>query len=239
LLRHLHCLKKKLLFYIYAVIVKQKKTEWCRIYYSLTQCRRVRAAIQTQNEWSGGPEAGTLGAGSVGVGGYGWLCWLVAGLRRVPSAWLRCAWTLWAVAGRPPGSDLFASKMGGGGRAVADAGGARVEGSTIDTAWRRGTASHWSLFLTRRQRCVRQQDDSRGFWAKCSEQDVAPVTPIHHLRTANARVYTSRMPCALTVILLPESRAHGCHMLQTWFGEWTLLGVRVAQGREPRRRRRG
>ena len=100
MLRHLHCLKKKLLFYIYAVIVKQKKTEWCRIYYSLTQCRRVRAAIQTQNEWSGGPEAGTLGAGSVGVGGYGWLCWLVAGLRRVPSAWLRCAWTLWAVAGR-------------------------------------------------------------------------------------------------------------------------------------------
>jgi hypothetical protein len=60
--------KKKLLFYIYAVIVKQKKTELCRIYYSPTQWRRVRAAIQTQNEWSGGPEAGTLGAGSVGVG---------------------------------------------------------------------------------------------------------------------------------------------------------------------------
>jgi hypothetical protein len=38
------------------------------------------------------------------------------------------------VAGRPPGSDLFASKMGGGGRAVTDAGGARVEGATIDTA---------------------------------------------------------------------------------------------------------
>ena len=47
--------------------------------------------------------------------------------------------------------------------------------------------------------------------------------------TANARVCTSRMPCALTVILLPESHAHGCHMLQTWFPEWTRLGVHVAQ----------
>ena len=37
------------------------------------------------------------------------------------------------------------------------------------------------------------------------------------LLTANARVCTSRMPCALTAILLPESLAHGCHMLQTWF----------------------
>ena len=37
------------------------------------------------------------------------------------------------------------------------------------------------------------------------------------LLTANARVCTLRMPCALTAILLPESLAHGCHMLQTWF----------------------
>ena len=65
------------------------------------------------------------------------------------------------------------------------------------------------------------------------------ANPIRHLRTANARVCTSRMPCALTSMLLPESRAHGCHMLQTWFPEWTLLGVRVARGREQRRRRRG
>jgi hypothetical protein len=43
-----------------------------------------------------------------------WLRWPVAGLRCVPSARLRCARELWAVAGRPPGSDLFASKMGGG-----------------------------------------------------------------------------------------------------------------------------
>ena len=59
------------------------------------------------------------------------------------------------------------------------------------------------------------------------------------LLTANARVCTLRMPCALTAILLPESLAHGCHMLQTWFPEWTQLGVHVARGLEPRRRRRG
>ena len=59
------------------------------------------------------------------------------------------------------------------------------------------------------------------------------------LLTANARVCTLRMPCALTAILLPESLEHGCHMLQTWFPEWTQLGVHVALGREPRRRRRG
>ncbi len=116
-------------------------------------------------------------------------------------------------------------------RGRADAGGARVEGATIDTAWRRGTASRSrSLFLARRRRRVRQQGASRGFWAKCSEQDVAPVTPIRHLRTANARVCTSRMPCALTAILLPESRAHGCHMLQTWFPGWTRLGCARGAG---------
>jgi hypothetical protein len=59
------------------------------------------------------------------------------------------------------------------------------------------------------------------------------------LRTENARVCTSRMPCALTAILLPESLAHSCHMLQTWFPEWTRLGVHVALGLEPLRRRRG
>ena len=52
--------------------------------------------------------------------------------------------------------------------------------------------------------------------------------------TANTRVCTSRMQCALTVILLPESREHGCHMLKTWFPD---LGVPVELGR--RRRRRG
>jgi hypothetical protein len=50
------------------------------------------------------------------------------------------------------------------------------------------------------------------------------------LLTANARVCTSRMPCALTAILLPESRAHGCHMLQTWFPEWTRLGCARGAG---------
>jgi len=47
-------------------------------------------------------------------------------------------------------------------RAVADAGGARVEGATMGTAWRCGTASHSrSLCLTRRRRRVRQQGASR------------------------------------------------------------------------------
>ena len=83
--------------------------------------------------------------------------------------------------------------MRGGGSAVADTGGARVEGAMIDTAWRRGTASRSrSLFFARRRRLVRLQGASRGFWAKCSVQDVAPVTPIRHLRPANAGVCTSR-----------------------------------------------
>ena len=102
----------------------------------------------------------------------------------------------------------------GWGRTVCDAGGARVEGATIDTAWRRDTASRSrNLFFARRRRRVRQQVASRGSWAKYSaQQDVAPVTPIRHLWPANARVCTSRMQCALTATLLPESRAHGCHM---------------------------
>ena len=149
-----------------------------------------------------------------------------AAVRALGTASLRAG----AVGRRRASSGVGSICVQNGGRAVADAGGARVEGATIDTAWRRGTASRSrSLFFARRRRRVRQQGASRGFWAKCSEQDVAPVTPIRHLRTANTRVYTSRMSCALTVILLPESHAHGCHMLQTWFPEWTRLGVHVAQ----------
>jgi hypothetical protein len=55
----------------------------------------------------------------------------------------------------------------GGGRAVADAGGARVEGATIETAWRRGTASRSrSLFFARRRRRVRLPS------ATCSRSEV-------------------------------------------------------------------
>ena len=105
----------------------------------------------------------------------------------------KLARTLLTIADRPLGSDLFQSKMRDGGSAVADTGGARVEGAMIDTAWRRGTASRSrSLFFARRRRLVRLQGASRGFWAKCSVQDVAPVTPIRHLRPANAGVCTSR-----------------------------------------------
>jgi hypothetical protein len=62
------------------------------------------------------------------MGGCVWLRWPVAGLRCVFSARLRCARTLWAIAGRPPGSEagveggalesvslgLGAAGMGGG-----------------------------------------------------------------------------------------------------------------------------
>jgi hypothetical protein len=59
----------------------------------------------------------------------------------------------------------FPSKMRGGeGRTVADAGRARVEGVTICTAWRGGTASRSrSLCFARRRRRVRQQGASRVF----------------------------------------------------------------------------
>ena len=72
---------------------------------------------------SGGPEAGARGAGAVGVGGCAWLHWQVAGLRCVSLARLRCARTVWAAAGLPPGSDLFPSGVGvGGGSSPAPAG---------------------------------------------------------------------------------------------------------------------
>jgi hypothetical protein len=48
-------------------------------------------------------EAGALGAVVVGVGGCARLHWLVAGLWSVSSARLRCARTLGAVSGLPPG----------------------------------------------------------------------------------------------------------------------------------------
>jgi hypothetical protein len=53
-----------------------------------------------------------------------------------------------------------------------------------------------------------QQGDSRGSWQnalrKTSRPSRQPAT-----WPANARVCTSRMQCAVTVILLPELRAHG------------------------------
>jgi len=126
-----------------------------------------------------GSGAGALGAGAVGVGGCAWLRWPVTGLQCVSSARLRCARALWAVAGRPPGSDLFPSGVGGGGRAVAGAGGARFVVPAFCAACRRGEASRSrGLFFARRRRRVRRRGASGEFWAKCSAQDVAPVTPI-------------------------------------------------------------
>jgi hypothetical protein len=92
----------------------------------------IKDAREHHGHWFKG--AGSRGAGAVGVGGCAWLRWPVAGLRCVSSARLRCARSLWAVAGRPPGSDLFPSGMGGRGRAVAGAGGARVRGAAVGTA---------------------------------------------------------------------------------------------------------
>ena len=62
---------------------------------------------------------------------------------------------------------------GGGGRAVAGAGGARVRGAAVGTAWRPCVASRSrSLLFARRRRRVRQQGASRGFWAKCSQSAI-------------------------------------------------------------------
>jgi len=56
-----------------------------------------------------------------------------------------------------------------------------------------------------------------SIWGKMFRSMTSRPSRQSDLLTANARVCTSRMPCALTAILLPESLAHGCHMLQTWF----------------------
>ena len=55
-----------------------------------------------------------------------------------------------------------------------------------------------------------------SIWGKMFRSKTSrPARQSADLRTANARVCTSHMPCALTAILLPESLAHSCHMLQT------------------------
>ncbi len=58
----------------------------------------------------GGPEAGALGAGAVGVGGCARLPSSAAGMWSVSSTRLRCAWTLWAVSGNPSG--ILGNTMG-------------------------------------------------------------------------------------------------------------------------------
>ena len=178
---------------------------------SCTNMIRKLSSYSAQNEWSGRPESRALGAGAVGVGGYGWLRWPVAGLRCMPSARLRCARALWAVAGRPPGE----------GRRR------RRRSACRGRDDRHGLASRDGLPLTESvPRAAAAARPTAGRFQRI----LGKVFAIRHLRTANARVCTSRMPCALTAILLPESRAHGCHMLQTWFPEWTRLGCARGAG---------
>jgi len=42
-------------------------------------------------------------------------------------------------------------------------------------------------------------------------------TPRHPITMASTDETPDPMPCALAAILLPESRAHGCHMQKGWF----------------------
>ena len=72
--------------------------------------------------------AGALGAEAVGMGGCAWLRWPMAGLWCASSARLRCARTLWAVAERPPGSDLFTAKCFGARRRARRAGPPSADG---------------------------------------------------------------------------------------------------------------
>ena len=51
-------------------------------------------------------------------------------------------------------------------------------------------------------------------------------------------LYFAHVMCTDRDLVAGVARAR-LPMLQTWFPEWTRLGVRVARGREPRRRRRG
>ena len=124
------------------------------------------------------------------------------------------------------------------GRAVADAGGARVEGATIDTAWRRGTASRSrSLFLARRRRRVRQQGASRGFWAKCSEQDVAPHANPPSADGERQSLYFAHAMCTDRDLVAGVARArlpYAANMVSgvdaAWVCAWRGAGSRGGSG---------
>ena len=78
----------------------------------------------------------------------------------------------------PPTSSPQATVQNEGWGADADAGRARVEGATIGTAWRRGTASRSrSLCFARLRRRVRQQGASRVFPATRMRWSIDAVCP--------------------------------------------------------------
>jgi len=83
---------------------------------------------------------------------------------------------------------------GGGGRAVAGAGGARVRGAAVGTAWRPCVASRSrSLLFARRRRRVRQQGASRGFSAKCSAHGTSDSKTLPETVRNGARLTCSSM----------------------------------------------
>ena len=72
-----------------------------------------------------------------------------------------------------------------------------------------------------------------------SEHDVAPVTPILSADGERQSLYFAHAMCTDRNLVAGVARARLPYRLQTWFPEWTQLGVHVARGLEPRRRRRG
>ena len=73
-----------------------------------------------------------------------------------------------------------------------------------------------------------------------SEHDVAPVTPIRRSADGERQsLYFAHAMCTDRNLVAGVARARLPYRLQTWFPEWTQLGVHVARGLEPRRRRRG
>ena len=69
---------------------------------------------------------------------------------------------------------------------------------------------------------------------------VAPVTPIRRSADGERQsLYFAHAMCTDRNLVAGVARARLPYRLQTWFPEWTQLGVHVARGLEPRRRRRG
>jgi len=125
----------------------------------------------------GGDQAGDLGAGAVGGGGCEWLRWSVAGLRCVSSARLRCTWTVWTIVERPAESEAGVER---------DPGGRSPEVGCGRDGRRRMTAlvNNWEAVRLLSSASLRGDAEGRRwasshthlFWAKCSAQDVAPIT---------------------------------------------------------------
>jgi hypothetical protein len=60
-------------------------------------------------------------------------------------------------------------------------------------------------------------DISSAKWLSTKNRSTRRSTPSHPIAMASTAKPPDPMPCALAAILLPESRAHGCHMQKTLF----------------------